>query len=89
MNMDSSNRDLRSVFIRAMDLATATSGDLAKGAGRTLRTAMYYRSGERRVTPDAARKLADYLRRRSVAFTEIADELERAADEEEGDGQER
>ena len=61
-------------------MATASLGDIADGIGRALRTVHMYRSGERRVTPNAARALARHLRRRSELFEKSARELERTAD---------
>ncbi len=82
MNMRD-NETLRSLFVRATDLAMASLNDISKAMGRVRRTLQMYRGGHRRVTPDAARSLALYLREQATAFEEIADELERTADEEE------
>ncbi len=76
-------KDLRTAFIGALELARATIGDIGEAIGRSYRALMSYRSGERRVTPDAARLLAGYLRSRSEMFTAAADELDAAAQKEE------
>ncbi len=68
------------MFVRASDLATASLGDIADGIGRALRTVHMYRSGGRRVTPNAARALARHLRQRSELFEKSANELDRVAD---------
>jgi hypothetical protein len=73
---------LRVPFAKALDLATASTVDVAKGIGRGYRTVMAYRRNDRRVTPDATRRLAVYLRERARAFSKAADELEAAADKE-------
>ena len=74
-------KDLRSLFVRASDLAVATFGDVAHGIRRVRRTVGMYRAGDRRVTPGAVRDLAAYLRERAEAFLRAADELERATEE--------
>ena len=76
------NKNLRSVFVRASNLALTSVGDVARGIGRVRRTVQMYRAGHRRVTPGAALELAAYLRKRAEAFQAAADELERAAEEE-------
>ncbi|MFQ5888816.1 MAG: hypothetical protein ACE5JR_02050 [Gemmatimonadota bacterium] len=81
-----SKRTLRSVFVAATELATETLGDIARAIGRTRRMLEFYRSGERRVTPEAARTLAGHLRERAGTLERVATELERAANEEETDG---
>jgi hypothetical protein len=75
-------KDLRSLFVRASNLAVATFGDVAHGIRRVRRTVGMYRAGDRRVTPGAVRDLAAYLRERAEAFLRAADELERATEEE-------
>lgn len=75
--MSMENR-LRDSFVRATDAALAHLGDVSEAIGRVRRTVQQYRSGERRVTEDAARRLVTYLRRRAGELTEAADELERA-----------
>ncbi len=77
------SKDLRTAFIGALELARATIGDIGEAIGRSYRSLMSYRSGERRITPDAARLLASYLRSRSEMFTAAADELEAEAESEE------
>jgi len=47
---------------------------------RKLRTLQAYRSGFRDVTPDAARALAAYLRKRARLLQRAADSLEAAAE---------
>ncbi len=79
------SKNLRSVFVRASNLALASIGDVARGIGRVRRTVQMYRAGHRRVTPGAAQDLAAYLRERADAFHASADELERQAQKEEAD----
>lgn len=67
--------------MEAVELATATLGDVAEAIGRARRTVELYRSGERRVTADAMHRLADYLRQRARVFTDTAEDLERAVEE--------
>ncbi len=74
------NRNLRSPLKRATDMATASLSDVAEGMGRKLRTLQAYRSGFRDVTPDAARALAAYLRKRARLLQRAADSLEAAAE---------
>ncbi len=62
------------------DMATASLSDVAEGMGRKLRTLQAYRSGFRDVTPDAARSLAAYLRKRARLLQRAADSLEAAAE---------
>ncbi len=76
-------RSLRVRFIAATQLATCTLGELAEGIGRRLRTVLMYRKGQRRVTPDAARALAAFLRERAKRFQRVAEDLEAAAEKEE------
>ncbi len=86
MNMTPGEREsLRSLFVRATDLAMTSLKDISEAMGRVRRTLQMYRAGQRRVTPDAARALALYLREQARAFEGIADELERTADKEEAD----
>ena len=77
------NETLRSLFVRATDLARTSLKDISEAMGRVRRTLQMYRAGQRRVTPDAACSLALYLREQAGAFEEIADELERTTDKEE------
>lgn len=85
-NMTEDHPDLRSAFEAAAEAATATLGDVAEGIGRARRTLHMYLSGERRVTADAARELAQHLRERSEELAELARELERVtAEAEEAD----
>jgi hypothetical protein len=74
---------LRAPFAKALELATASILDVAEGIERGYRTLTAYRRGDRRVTPNAARRLAAYLRERARAFNIAADRLDAAADEEE------
>jgi hypothetical protein len=76
--------NLRSLFGRAARLSTGSLDDVAEGTGRGASTVYAYLSGARRVTPEAARALAAYLRKRARAFTKAADQLDAAADREEG-----
>lgn len=72
--------ELNEVYRRALEAARATLGDVAEASGRTYRTLRAYRYGDRRVTPDAARDLATYLRQRSEELAEAAERLEAVAD---------
>ncbi len=75
--------ELRRRFNRAADLLTGSLEDVARAIGRARRTFFAYRSGERRVTPEAARALTRYLRLRAGKLLEAADDLENAARKEE------
>ena len=75
---------MRSVFVKSLDVATASLRDIGPAMGRSERLLHAIRAGERRVTKDAASKLATYLRGRAREFEEAADELERAIREEAG-----
>ena len=70
-------------FARAVEIATATIGDVAQGMGRARRTVHQYLAGERTVTPEATQAMAAYLRLRSEQFTAAADRLEAATQQEE------
>ena len=74
---------LRARFLKTLDVAVATLGDVAEGMGRHYRTIQNYRRGERRVTEDAALALVRYLRIRAAELNQAADELETAAQQEE------
>jgi hypothetical protein len=80
------SKELRSAFRRALRLAAPKLSEVAKGIGRSTRLLTMYRKGERRVTPDAARTFARWLRRRARRLDKAADDLERAARKEETDG---
>ena len=69
-------------FARAVQIATETIGDVARGMGRARRTVHQYLAGQRTVTPAATRAMVDYLRARSEQFTAAADRLEAALHEE-------
>lgn len=64
------------MFLRALETATATLGNVAKGTGIAYRTLHALKLGTRRVTPASARKLVRYLRRRSKELARAADKLE-------------
>jgi len=70
-------------FNEALKTSTATFGEVARAISRVRRTVEQYRTGERRVTADAARELVAYLRLRSEQFTAAADRLEAATQQEE------
>ena len=63
-------------FNQAVEIATATIGDVAEGIGRARRTVHQYLAGERTVTPEAATALAAYLRARAEQFTAAAAALQ-------------
>ncbi len=77
--------ELRSTFRRALKLAVPQLPEVAKGIGRSVRAVQMYRDGDRRVTPDAARRFARWLRRRARRLDKAADDLERAARKEADD----
>lgn len=85
MNM-STARDLRSLFRKATDAATASLLDVAHALGRTRRSVQQLRAGERGVSAETCRDLAAWLRRRAGRFEALAEDLERAAEEEDTDG---
>ncbi len=60
--------------------------DLARGTGRAYPTLQAYKYGERRITENAARELAAYLRQRAGEFERAAEAIEAALAEEEGNG---
>ncbi len=70
-------------FTEAVEIATATIGNVAQGMGRARRTVHQYLAGERTVTPEATRVMAAYLRLRSEQFIAAADRLEAATQREE------
>ncbi len=80
------SKELRSAFRRALKLAAPQLPEVATGVGRSVRAVQMYRDGDRRVTPDAARRFARWLRRRARRLDQAADDLERAARKEESDG---
>ena len=55
----------------------------AEGTGKPIPTLRAYRYGLRKPPPEAARELAAYLRSRADELAGVADELDRAAEEEE------
>jgi len=77
--------ELRSTFRRALKLAAPQLPEVAKGIGRSVRAVQMYRDGDRRVTPDVARRFARWLRRRAHRLDRAADDLERAARKEADD----
>jgi hypothetical protein len=74
---------LRARYLKALELALASLGDVASATGEHYRTFQARRRGEIRVVPVAARSLARYLRTRARAFMRAADALEAAAQREE------
>ncbi len=64
------------MFLKALETATATLGDVAKGTRIAYRTIHALKLGSRSVTPTAARRLVRYLRRRSKELARAADRLE-------------
>ena len=75
------NRLLAS-FRKALKVALANRRDVARALGRGYRTVQSYERGERRITVEAARALARYLRSRARAFQQAAAKLEAVADKE-------
>lgn len=82
MNVSDEPSTLRSLFVRASDVARAHLGDVADALGRTRRSVQQIRAGERGVSPEVAKELAAYLRRRAERFLGLAEELEREAEKE-------
>lgn len=66
------------MFLAAMDKAVATLGDVADGIGVSYRLLHAMKRGDRRMTPQTARRLVRYLRQRSAQIAKAADKLERA-----------
>lgn len=79
--MRGESENLRESFIRATELVQDSLSSLAEELGCTRRALTYWRSGERGVSPEVARRLAACLRRKGGALLEAAEELERAAEE--------
>lgn len=79
LNMEKRQKVLQAAFVEATELARPNLEKIADAIGRSYRTLMFYRSGERQVTREAALRLADFLRERSDLLRDRADELERLA----------
>lgn len=77
---------LRAAFLRAVGTAVATLGDVAEGSGIAYRTLHALKLGTRRVSPNAARGLVRYLRRRAKALARAADTLDATISKGEYDG---
>ncbi len=71
-------------YLEALALLPLTK--IAEGTGQAYPTLQAYKYGERRVTTDAARKLATFLRDRAAEFEQVAEALEAAIAAEESDG---
>lgn len=65
-------------------MALVSIAALWRGTARSRSSWEKYLRGERRITPDAARELAAFLRDRSASLTEAAEALEKAIADEEG-----
>ena len=63
-------------------LALVSLSDVGRGTSRARSTWQAYKLGQRRITLDAARELADYLHGRAEQCTEVADALQAAVDQE-------
>jgi methylphosphotriester-DNA--protein-cysteine methyltransferase len=74
---------LTALFLRALETATDTLGNIARRIGRSPRTFHAYSRREFHVPPKAVHDLARYLRERATALNKTADKLEAAADQEE------
>ena len=61
---------------RATDLLSGSLEEVASVVGRSYRTVVAYRLGERRVPDDVKEKLAAYMRDRGGKLAEAAEELE-------------
>ena len=73
-------KSLDAQFRKAALQATASLRDVSKGIGRGYRMLHAYLRKERNVTPEAARVLIGYLRKRSRELARAADELETTLD---------
>jgi hypothetical protein len=73
---------LRAQYLKALELACATLGDVAEGIGLHYRSLQSHKRGERGVSADTARRMAAYLRDRARAFNKAAEDLESAVDKE-------
>jgi hypothetical protein len=70
---------------RALGLDSLARFERGSGLSYSLLQKVAY--DERRATPAVARKIANYLRDRSETYSQMADDLDAAADKEEGDAQ--
>lgn len=68
-------------YLEALRLVNMS--DVARVSGRSLRSLQSYAGGQRRITPEAARELIQYLRTYVHKLTKAADKLEAALTEEE------
>ena len=73
-------KTLERAYLRALKLLNLR--DFSGATGRGYSTLMAYRAGTRRVTAEAARELAGYLRGQTKELTAAAAALEAALDEE-------
>ena len=76
-------KQLERAYLGGLGLLLLRLADVAKQMGRPYRTLQSYRLGERRVTPDAGRELAAFLRARAVVLTTAAERIEAAIHSEE------
>jgi len=67
-------------YLEALELVSLA--EIARGTSRSYPTLQAYKYGERRITEDAARELASFLRSRAAEFHEAADAIEAALAEE-------
>jgi hypothetical protein len=72
---------LEALYLKALDLLNLS--DVSRETGRGYRTLKAYRGRDRRITSEAARELASYLRSRGRLLNEAADKLEAALAKEE------
>ena len=71
---------LKARFMEGLELVSLS--ELGRGTSRARSTWEAYKLGQRRITLDAARELADYLHGRAEQCNEVADALQAAVDQE-------
>ena len=64
-------------FREATDLLAVPLEDVAKAVGRSYRTVMAYRLGQRAVPDEVLRDLAAFMRKHSAGLAKAADRLEK------------
>lgn len=76
--------EIEARYVEALDHVNLT--ELARATGRSRRALTAYRSGERRVTVEAARELVAYLANRADTFIAAANALAAVVEEGTEDG---
>ncbi len=72
-------KKLNRIIARALEKAAVTEGQLSEEAGYHATSFVRYKIGARNATPEAARALAQALRRRAELLLKLADRLMGAA----------